>query len=77
MRSRLLWVNAALMIVVPCGAATPCSAAREGQITRLSCTSSATLTCEELVALGYAYPYAREAGPSWVFSPRLGRANYG
>ena len=66
MRSRLLGVNAALMIVVACGAATPCSAAREGQITRLSCTPSATLTCEELVALGYAYPYAREAG-SYLF----------
>jgi hypothetical protein len=66
MRSRLLGVNAALMIVLACGAATPCGAAGDHQITRLSCTPSATLTCEELVALGYAYPYAREAG-SYLF----------
>ena len=66
MRSRLLGVSAALMIIVACGAATPSGAARDHQITKLSCTPSATLTCEELVALGYAYPYAREAG-SYLF----------
>jgi hypothetical protein len=63
MRSPLLGVSAALMIVVAGGAAVPCDAARDDQVTRLSCTPSGTLTCEELVALGYAYPYAREAGP--------------
>src|SRR5262245_17309606 len=66
MRCRPPGVNATLMIFVACVAATPSGAARDHQTARSSCTPSATLACEELVALGYAYPYAREAG-SYLF----------
>jgi len=59
-------VNAAAVIIAICAAATPCVAGRAQQATHLSCTPSAALTCEELVGLGYAYPYAREAG-SYLF----------
>jgi hypothetical protein len=56
----LFGLNAALMIAA-CSAGTPCDA-RQQPIPSESC-APATLTCEQLVALGYAYPYAREAGP--------------
>jgi hypothetical protein len=40
-----------------------CSGLSRQSGTTLMCVLSAALTCEELVALGYAYPYTREAGP--------------
>src|SRR5829696_7600153 len=62
---RLFGLSAALVLVVTaaCSAGTPRGAIQHQPVTSLFCTPPATLTCEELVALGYAYPYARDAGP--------------
>jgi hypothetical protein len=54
------------MVAALCGAGTPGGADElHHPGTRSSCAPAA-LTCEELVALGYAYPYAREPG-SYLF----------
>ncbi len=66
MGSSRLTMGAALMVAAVCSAGTPSGAEwRQDPIASSSC-APATLTCEELVALGYAYPYAREPG-SYLF----------
>ncbi len=66
MWSHRLGLGAGLMVIAVCSTGTPCGAEElQHPITSLSCAPS-TLTCEELVALGYAYPYAREPG-SYLF----------
>jgi hypothetical protein len=54
---------AALMVTAVCSAGTPGGAEDLQHLITSSSCAPATLTCEELVALGYAYPYAREPGP--------------
>ncbi len=53
----------AILVAAVCLVGTPGAAERDHPA---GCTPPATLTCEQLVALGYAYPYAREAG-SYLF----------
>ena len=52
-----------LMVAAACGMVALCGPVWPQPVPSLLCTAPATLTCEELVALGYAYPYARENGP--------------
>ena len=56
--ARVLLVAVAICLVATSGATEGRQPHRASR-----CTAQATLTCEELVALGYAYPYAREPGP--------------
>jgi hypothetical protein len=65
MGSPWLGLGAALMVTAVCSAETPSGAEWLQQPKTISC-APAPLTCEELVALGYAYPYAREPG-SYLF----------
>jgi hypothetical protein len=68
MWSPIVRLQAALVLAVTVsfGSGVPRSAELDQPASRLFCNQWATLTCEELVALGYAYPYAREAG-SYLF----------
>jgi hypothetical protein len=66
MWSHRLGLGAGLMVTAVCSAGTPCGAEWLHHPITSSWCAPATLTCEELVALGYAYPYAREPG-SYLF----------
>ena len=59
MRFRLCGLMATLVVAVIGTAVAPWPGAPHAQGIP-PCTPSTTLTCEQLVALGYAYPYARE-----------------
>jgi hypothetical protein len=65
MRSRTIGLQAALILasIASFGSGVPRGAELDRLASSLGCGQWATLTCEELVALGYSYPYAREAGP--------------
>ena len=61
MQRRSCGLSSLLALAVALIAGSPCLAEPPQSSTSPLC-AGATLTCEQLVALGYAYPYAREPG---------------